>query len=171
MKTLEKLSGLARKTLKGRDDLYTHLLTQEFGFWYAEILENGRIDPKGVDLLVTRRGFNKTEASRFRGFVNQMNRQAKALILEHKIETFNTLDRLRRSGWTVAVHNDYRFRDRPHTFWLMTRGTTALKGEGLSDLAALIQIAQQAQRLPLQRAEKKLPEKKLLVEKSVRRKK
>lgn len=46
-------------------------------------------------------------------------------------------DDLRAAGWTVAVHNDYRLNDQPHTFWLLTRGTTCVKGEGRTDAEAL----------------------------------
>lgn len=53
-----------------------------------------------------------------------------------------TLSRLRASGWTVAVHNDYRLSGAFNTFWLLTRkdGMSA-KGEGPSDDAALEQAA------------------------------
>jgi hypothetical protein len=53
----------------------------------------------------------------------------------------STPEDLRAAGLTVAVHNDYRQNDEPHTFWLMTyldgQKTIALKGEGMSDEAAL----------------------------------
>lgn len=46
-------------------------------------------------------------------------------------------DDLRAAGWTVAVHNDYRQNGEAHTFWLFTRGTRAVKGEGRTDAEAL----------------------------------
>lgn len=46
-------------------------------------------------------------------------------------------DDIRAQGWAVAVHNDYRLNGQPHTFWLFTKGTTAIKGEGASDAEAL----------------------------------
>ncbi len=44
---------------------------------------------------------------------------------------------IRFRGWTVAVHNDYRLRGKPHTFWLFTRSNIAVKGEGPTDACAL----------------------------------
>ena len=47
---------------------------------------------------------------------------------------------LRRAGWSVAVHNDYRQDDAPMTFWLLTHPDGRwVKGEGLSDAYALEQ--------------------------------
>jgi chromosome segregation ATPase len=46
-------------------------------------------------------------------------------------------DDLRKDGWAVAVHNDYRLNGRSHTFWLFTRGNRFIKGEGETDAAAL----------------------------------
>lgn len=61
-------------------------------------------------------------------------------------------DDLRAAGWTVAVHNDYRQGDLPHTFWLLTKDGRAVKGEGLSDQMALddIRTALSAQPQPKQ---------------------
>jgi hypothetical protein len=47
----------------------------------------------------------------------------------------------------VAVHNDYRLNGIQHTFWLMTKGEIALKGEGRTDLEALQQINTRAHEL------------------------
>lgn len=52
-------------------------------------------------------------------------------------QAFVLLQRLRAHGWMVAVHNDYRQEGKVFTFWLFTKGGSALKGEGPSDLAAL----------------------------------
>lgn len=59
----------------------------------------------------------------------------------------SSADDLREAGLTVAVHNDYRQDDVPHTFWLMTiyhgGRTIALKGEAVSDEKALDKIRAQ----------------------------
>jgi len=58
---------------------------------------------------------------------------------------------LRKRGWRVAVHNDYRLDGVEMTFWLMTHGIGIfLKGEARTDLGALRIIE-------LQRSEQKLP--------------
>jgi len=44
---------------------------------------------------------------------------------------------LRFMGWTVAVHSDYRLDDQGFTFWLLTKGDLAVKGEGRNDAEAL----------------------------------
>lgn len=49
-------------------------------------------------------------------------------------------DDLRADGWAVAVHNDYRLNGKSYTFWLLTRGDTAVKGEGETDAEALNDI-------------------------------
>ena len=53
-------------------------------------------------------------------------------------------DDLRKLGWIVAVHNDYRYHGVDFTFWLLTEpGGRWLKGEGTSDAAALNNIRAQ----------------------------
>ncbi|HSZ58473.1 MAG TPA: hypothetical protein VK797_22595 [Tepidisphaeraceae bacterium] len=54
-------------------------------------------------------------------------------------------DDLRAKGLAVAVHNDYRVDNRPHTFWLMTDDSDGafFKGEGETDAEALDQIRKQ----------------------------
>jgi len=47
---------------------------------------------------------------------------------------------IRAKGWAVAVHNDYRVAGSAHTFWLFTKDGHALKGEGLTDIDALIRV-------------------------------
>ncbi|MDE2106740.1 MAG: hypothetical protein KGL39_56520 [Patescibacteria group bacterium] len=32
----------------------------------------------------------------------------------------DVLNELRAAGWSVAVHNDYRFNGKSYTFWLLT---------------------------------------------------
>ncbi len=54
---------------------------------------------------------------------------------------------LRGRGWTVAVHNDYRLAGIAHTFWLMTKGDVAAKGEGESDLEALTKVEIEVDRI------------------------
>ena len=45
---------------------------------------------------------------------------------------------LRRQGWRVAVHNDYRQGGEDRTFWLFTHADGRwVKGEGVSDFDAL----------------------------------
>ena len=52
---------------------------------------------------------------------------------------FDILEGLRHCGWLVAVHNDYRQKDRLMTFWLLADGTGRyIKGEGATDQAALM---------------------------------
>lgn len=50
---------------------------------------------------------------------------------------------LRKLGWSVAVHNDYKLNGENYTFWLMTKNNVALKGEGKTDEEALNQIREQ----------------------------
>lgn len=57
-----------------------------------------------------------------------------------------TLFQLRQSGWTVAVHNDYRLDGEHHTFWLFTRGDRCAKGEGRSDEDALAAVRSEIRR-------------------------
>lgn len=52
-------------------------------------------------------------------------------------------DDIRKHGWAVAVHNDYRLNGVNHTFWLFTKGDRNLKGEGQTDQEALNQIREQ----------------------------
>ncbi len=47
---------------------------------------------------------------------------------------------IRAQGWTVAVHNDYHLKGKPHTFWLFTKGRSCVKGEGLTDEEALNEV-------------------------------
>lgn len=46
-------------------------------------------------------------------------------------------DDIRSNGWLVAVHNDYKLNGEFHTFWLFTKGSCCVKGEGKSDVEAL----------------------------------
>lgn len=49
-------------------------------------------------------------------------------------------DDLRERGWMVAVHNDYMQNGARYTFWLLTRGSECVKGEGASDGEALNRV-------------------------------
>jgi len=57
---------------------------------------------------------------------------------------------IRRNGWQVAVHNDYRLDGKSWTFWLFTKlkGVPCengdglyVKGEGNTDSDALFEVA------------------------------
>lgn len=51
---------------------------------------------------------------------------------------FTKLALLRATGWSVAVHNDYKLRGKRMTFWLFTRASGQwIKGEGATDEIAL----------------------------------
>ena len=63
------------------------------------------------------------------------------------------LSTLRAKGWRVAVHNDYTLNKTQMTFWLFTKAGAVyddvgdgvyIKGEGETDLLALIECAQKA---------------------------
>ena len=47
---------------------------------------------------------------------------------------------MRKENWAVAVHNDYRLHGVPHTFWLFTRDSECVSGEGTTDEEAFLQI-------------------------------
>lgn len=49
-------------------------------------------------------------------------------------------DDLRKLGWSVAVHNDYRLLGQAFTFWLFTKDGRAVKGEGHTDSDALDEV-------------------------------
>lgn len=52
-----------------------------------------------------------------------------------------TADEIRRKGWMVAVHNDYRLNGEFFTFWLFTKGNSCVKGEGRTDEEALTLVS------------------------------
>lgn len=52
----------------------------------------------------------------------------------------NRVDRLRKAGWSVAAHYDYRLAGAFHTVWIFAWGGRVVKGEGTSDAEALHQI-------------------------------
>ena len=54
------------------------------------------------------------------------------------------LAKLRKAGWSVAVHNDYRLDGEPATFWLFTHPDGRwVKGEGSTDVLALLDVAEE----------------------------
>jgi hypothetical protein len=54
------------------------------------------------------------------------------------IELSVMLDKIRKAGWSVAIHNDYRLNGEFHTFWLFTHENgTYVKGEGKTDIEAI----------------------------------
>lgn len=59
----------------------------------------------------------------------------------------NTPDDIRKLGYSVAVHNDYKMHGIDCTFWLFTKlidnQLIAFKGEGILDTIALDQIREQ----------------------------
>ncbi|MAZ40563.1 hypothetical protein CL654_00390 [bacterium] len=57
-------------------------------------------------------------------------------------------DDLRKDGWTVAVHNDYRLNGKSYTFWLLTKGERCIKGEGKTDKEALDEIREKLKKSP-----------------------
>lgn len=59
------------------------------------------------------------------------------------VELFDCADDIRRLGWAVAVHNDYKLNGEKFTFWLFTKGNTNVKGEGRTDREALDQVRNQ----------------------------
>lgn len=52
-------------------------------------------------------------------------------------------DDIRAAGWGVAIHNDYRLGGLHNTFWLFVKDGFAMKGEGMSDAAALNEVRTQ----------------------------
>lgn len=49
-------------------------------------------------------------------------------------------DDIRAKGWSVAIHNDYRLGGEAFTFWLFTKDSRAVKGEGRTDAEALNEV-------------------------------
>ena len=48
---------------------------------------------------------------------------------------------LRAAGWTVAAHNDHNLHGVPYTIWIFTKDGRSVKGEGVTDNEALLQVA------------------------------
>ena len=60
----------------GRDDFYTHLIQQEIPMWLGQIREGSTVESSEVDWLIKRRGFNESEAGKFRALAAWINGQA-----------------------------------------------------------------------------------------------
>lgn len=59
--------------------------------------------------------------------------------------TDGLLDKLRKAGWSVAIHNDYILLGRKMTFWLFTHENgTYLRGEDATDIEALTSVCSRA---------------------------
>ena len=59
------------------------------------------------------------------------------LRLENRKLRESSVDDLRKDGWSVAIHNDYRVGMLPSTFWGLSKGDRWIKGEGPDDASAL----------------------------------
>lgn len=57
-----------------------------------------------------------------------------------KPQWLKTLSDMRRDGWSVVVHNDYKLHGERHTFWALAKGPHMVKGEGPSDQHAFDEI-------------------------------
>lgn len=58
------------------------------------------------------------------------------------------LGNLRRVGWRVAIHNDYRMNGNDMTFWLFVHPNGAyVKGEAMTDVVALRMCENASQRI------------------------
>lgn len=71
---------LEKLDIQGRDDLYTHLIAQECPFWLEHIREGHNEIPKEeVDALIKRRGFNRSDAKKFRNLAAFIGAHAKQI--------------------------------------------------------------------------------------------
>lgn len=135
---------LQKIDLEGRDDLFTHLLQQEIPMWFGAVLRGRPIDDE-VTWLIQRRGFNPAEQEKLRKLAAFFNDNTQEIQRRFGLATLEMLANLRRDGWMVAVHNDYRLGGALHTFWLFTKGEWAVKGEGQTDYEALAQVVKRVE--------------------------
>jgi len=70
---------LQKLDLDGRDDFYTHLITQEIPMWLSKIRAGGSVEDKEVYWLIKRRGFNEQEAEKFKHLAKWLNARAKEI--------------------------------------------------------------------------------------------
>lgn len=65
--------------------------------------------------------------------------------MERLVSLSEMLDSIRRSGWRVAVHNDYEVNGELFTFWLFTnpRSGRFFKAEARTDLEAVNAMLEQ----------------------------
>lgn len=59
--------------LEGRDDLRTHLITQEIPFWYQATLDGKGVPEDEITWLINRRGFNAEEQKKLRALAAFFN--------------------------------------------------------------------------------------------------
>jgi hypothetical protein len=78
--TLDMLEEDVRKLdVKGRDEFHTDLMLQEIPFWIMAIHSGREVDKAEIRDLVRRRGFNKSEAFKFRRLARWFNDHADEL--------------------------------------------------------------------------------------------
>jgi hypothetical protein len=76
-KTPQWLLDAQKLDVQGRDDFRTSLIVQEFPFWVEAIRSGYALIAKSeVEALIKRRGFNKSEATKFRGLATFLARHA-----------------------------------------------------------------------------------------------
>jgi len=69
---------------------------------------------------------------------NYMHEQDADLTIDATAGAEKLLADLRRAGWRVGVHSDYRLDGKDMTFWLLTHESGLyVKGEASTDLGAL----------------------------------
>lgn len=79
--------------------------------------------------------------------------RAAVCALCREVEDFlskSVLDELRRDGWMVVCHNDYRLNGVLMTWWSFARGSQYVKGEGHTDAEALDQCMSAVRDLNIQ---------------------
>jgi hypothetical protein len=86
--------------------------------------------------------------------VREAREEAKEWIAQKKIEKDDVcfsklLNKFRKLGWHVAVHNDYKKDNEWYTFWLFTKGNECVKGEGRTDLEALLLAKEEIKRIDI----------------------
>lgn len=124
----------------------------------AELYDNATKSPADAtlkeltDLLQLRARETPVEALRSL-MAREANARATAADLRKRHEeladlhgAFDMLARIRRAGYVVACHNDYKQDGMAYTFWLFTKNGFALKGEGASDEEALSDVEKQIER-------------------------
>jgi len=102
---------------------------------------------RAIDVAVVRvihHGFDPAPVGRLAALAGCID------LLAHERDTareapyaWRLLEGLRREGWVVAIHNDYRQGCRAFMFWLFTRGGKCFSGEGMTDREALEAVRKQ----------------------------
>lgn len=70
---------LHKLDLEGRDELRTHLITQEIPFWLRDIRDGKSVEKSEVDWFIRRRGFNAAERRKFRALAAFFNSRAEEI--------------------------------------------------------------------------------------------